>query len=61
MPSSDQLKLKLMVRGAVQKKTSIYKDIIHIEVDPPPSHPIFDKNYEILGCETYIHYYLITF
>ena len=32
-----------MVRGNLQKKHSIYKDIIHIEVDPPPSHPIFDK------------------
>ena len=31
-----------MVRGNLQKKHSIYKDIIHIEVDPPPSHPIFD-------------------
>ena len=31
------------VRGNLQKKTSIYKDIIQIEVDPPPSHPTFDK------------------
>ena len=30
------------LRGAVQKN-SILKDIIQIEVDPPPSHPIFDK------------------
>ncbi len=26
-------------------------------VDLPPSPRIFDKNHEILGCETYIHYY----
>ena len=26
-----------------KKKNSIFKDIIQIEVDPPPSHPIFDK------------------
>ena len=26
-------------------------------VDLPPSLRIFDKNHEILGCETYIHYY----
>ena len=31
------------IRGAVQKKHSIFTDIIQIEVDPPPSHPIFDK------------------
>ena len=24
-------------------KNSIFKDIIQILVDPPPSHPIFDK------------------
>ena len=28
---------------AFQKNPSIFKDIIQIEVDPPPSHPIFDK------------------
>ena len=32
-----------MVRGNVKKSHSIFKDIIEIEVDPPPSHPIFDK------------------
>ena len=32
-----------VVRGAVKKTNSIFKDIIQIEVDPPPSHPIFDK------------------
>ena len=26
-----------------KQKNSIFKDIIQIEVDPPPSHPIFDK------------------
>ena len=31
------------LRGAVKKTNSIFKDIIQIEVDPPPSHPIFDK------------------
>ena len=31
------------LRGAVKKKNSIFKDIIQIEVDPPPSYPIFDK------------------
>ena len=30
--------------GAVKKnKNSIFTDITQIEVDPPPSHPIFDK------------------
>ena len=32
----------IFVRGTL-KKTSILKDIIQIEVDLPPSHPIFDK------------------
>ena len=32
-----------MVRGTVKKRHSIFKDIIQIEVDPPPSQPIFDK------------------
>ena len=30
-------------RGNVKKKHSIFKDIVQIEIDPPPSHPIFDK------------------
>ena len=30
--------------GVPSKKTNgIFKDIIQIEFDPPPSHPIFDK------------------
>ena len=29
--------------GVPSKKHSIFKDIIQIEVDPSPSHPIFDK------------------
>ena len=29
--------------GVTSKKNSIFKDIIQIEVDLPPSHPIFDK------------------
>ena len=32
-----------MIRGNIKKKASIFKDIIQIEVDPPPSYPIFDK------------------
>ena len=32
------------LRGNLQKKNSIFKDIIQIEVDLPPSHKfIFDK------------------
>ena len=31
------------LRGAVKKKPSIFTDIIQIDVDPPPSYPIFDK------------------
>ena len=31
------------LRGAVKKTNSVFADIIQIEVDPPPSHPIFDK------------------
>ena len=31
------------LRGNLQKKNSIFKDIIQIEVDHPPFHPIFDK------------------
>ena len=31
--------------GVPSKQTnSIFKDNIKIEVDPPPSHPIFDKS-----------------
>ena len=30
------------------KKNIIFKYIIQIEVDPPPSHPIFDKVFIIL-------------
>ena len=33
----------VVLRGNLQKTPSIFKDIIQIEVDPPPSHPIFDK------------------
>ena len=34
----------LFLLGVPSKQTnSILKDIIQIEVDPPPSHPIFDK------------------
>ena len=32
-----------ILRGNLQKKPSIFKDIIQIEVDLQPSHPIFDK------------------
>ena len=32
-----------LLLGVPSKKHSIFKDIIQIEVDPPPSHPIFDK------------------
>ena len=31
------------LRGNVQKKKSLFKDIIQIKVDHPPSYPIFDK------------------
>ena len=31
------------IRGNVQKKKSIFKDIIQIKVDHPPTYPIFDK------------------
>ena len=31
------------IRGNLQKKPSIFKDIIQIGVDHPPFHPIFDK------------------
>jgi len=31
------------LRGNLQKHPSIFKDIIQIEVDLPPFHPIFDK------------------
>ena len=33
------------------------KVLIMLSVDLPSSPGIFDKNHEILGCETYIHYY----
>ena len=33
----------LLFRGDVQKKTSIFTDIVQIDGDPPPSYPIFDK------------------
>ena len=32
----------LLLRDNV-KKNSIFKELIQIEVDPPPSYPIFDK------------------
>ena len=35
--------MQQLLRGAVKKTNSILADIIQIEVDPPPSHPIFDK------------------
>ena len=31
------------LRGNVQKKNSIFKDIIQTKVDHPPSYPNFDK------------------
>ena len=31
-------------RGNLKKKNSIFTDIVQIEVDPPPSYPIFDKS-----------------
>ena len=37
------LKRLLSTEGCRQNSPSIFKDIIQIEVDPPPSHPIFDK------------------
>ena len=40
---SNNQKPMFPLRGAVKKTHSIFKDIIQIEVDPPPSHPIFDK------------------
>ena len=36
-------RIKKKLRGNLQKKPSIFKDIVQIEVDPPASHPIFDK------------------
>ena len=35
--------LSFMLGVPSKKKDSIFKDIIQIEVDLPPSHPIFDK------------------
>ena len=37
------LKRLLSTEGCRQNSPSIFKDIIQIEVDPPPSHPILDK------------------
>ena len=34
---------KIVLRGNVQKKPSIFVDIVQIEVDLPPSYLIFDK------------------
>ena len=34
---------KYLTKGYSPKKNSIFKDIIQIEVDLPPSHAIFDK------------------
>ena len=34
---------EINLRGAAQKKNSIFVDIIQIKVDLPPSYPIFDK------------------
>ena len=31
------------LRGTLKNSHSKFKDIIQIEVNPPPSHPIFDK------------------
>ena len=31
------------LRGNLKKKKSLFKDIIQIKVDHPPSYPIFDK------------------
>ena len=31
------------IRGNLKKEKSIFKDIIQIKVDHPPSYPIFDK------------------
>ena len=31
------------LRGNLQKKKSVFKDIIQIKVDHPPTYPIFDK------------------
>ena len=33
----------IFISSDVQKKKSIFKDIIQIKVDHPPSYPIFDK------------------
>ena len=50
-----------ILRGDLQKKNSIFKDIIQIEVDLPPFHPIFDKNHDILGFAFTFSIILITF
>ena len=31
------------IKGNLQKKNSLFVDIVQIDVDPPPSYPIFDK------------------
>ena len=31
------------LRGDLKKPNSLFKDIVQIEVDPPPSYPNFDK------------------
>ena len=33
----------IWLRGYLQKKKSLFKDIIQIKFDHPPSYPIFDK------------------
>ena len=38
----------------MNKKKSVNSDFDVDHVDLPPSPRIFDKNNEILGCETYI-------
>ena len=42
---SNSLKVfcQVQLRGNVNKKNSIFVDIVQIEVDPPPSYPNFDK------------------
>ena len=37
------VKASYPLRGTLKKTNSTFKDIIQIEVDPPPSNPIFDK------------------
>ena len=35
--------MESQLRGNVKKKNSLFKDIIQIKVDHPPSYPNFDK------------------